>query len=85
MSREKFEALPEIAEKINYFYGKYLHFCEDDNVYMCMDASMNGHENAIFVNGAYYAFCEQQKKIDSLLDAICGTHEDFKNDRARND
>ena len=74
MNREKFEALPEIVERvddgwISFRNGVYWNKClqrKDD-----------------WLNGAYYAFCEQQKKIDLLLDAICGTHEDFKNDRAR--
>ena len=27
---------------------------------------------------AWYAYQEQQKKIDSMLDHVCGKHEDFK-------
>jgi len=73
MSREKFEALPEVAERLTIWI-------EFKDGFYWDTYNLNGND---FLNGAYYAFCEQQKKIDSLLDAVCGTHEDFKNDRAR--
>ena len=66
--RKQFEALPEIE--------KHLVFIDDfyDNKYH----SMNNSSVTDFINGAWYAFQEQQKKIDSLLDHVCGSFEDFK-------
>lgn len=69
--RKQFEGLPEIAEILrqkdieyaNYYGGK---------IYMS-DCGPHG-----YLNGAWYAFQEQQKKIDSLLDHVCGSFEDFK-------
>ena len=77
MNREKFEALPEVAERLK--VGD-VYWNEETKSYKFTGGT---YRRATFINGAYYAFCEQQKKIDSLLDAVCGTHEDFKNDRAR--
>ncbi len=53
MNREKFEALPEISEQLQFIDGfdgfKY--------------HSINNHRSADWLNGAYYAYCEQEKVI----------------------
>lgn len=68
--REQFEKLPEIAERLK----KHEHlFKLSSNEYICECSYV---EN--FLNGAWYAFQEQQKKIDSMLDRVCGKYEDFK-------
>ena len=53
--REEFEKLPEIANLISesdaYFADESIYFCDND--FACG-----------YLNGAWYAFQEQQKKID---------------------
>ena len=67
--RKQFEALPEIANKLEHL------FFEHGFYYRKYD---DADQDEYFVNGAWYAFQEQQKKIDSLLDHVCGSFEDFK-------
>ena len=65
--REQFEKLPHILELMQYV--------------ICFDGLKYVSENqrtADYLNGAWYAFQEQQKKINSMLDHVCGKHEDFK-------
>lgn len=69
---KRFEALPEIKERISLNSMK---FCEKGNLYY---TEVGSHISAAWVTGAWYAFQEQQKKIDSLLDHVCGSFEDFK-------
>lgn len=54
--REQFEELPEIAKNID----KYI-FCETDNEYKELDVRYA--LGRIKINGAWYAYQEQQKKI----------------------
>lgn len=70
--REQFEKLPEIATAIK----QGIYYNERDNCY----SSINGASYLVIarVNGAWYAYQEQQKKIDSMLDRVCGKYEDFK-------
>lgn len=73
--REKFEKLPEIAErlknyKIAFYNGEYIAEGRVDDCKLWIAVG--------FVGGAWYAFQEQQKKIDSMLDHVCGSFEDFK-------
>ncbi len=77
--REQFEKLPEIAEILN--RNQFL-FNEDKNQYYIIGFASDTQKvcDVNFIGGAWYAFQEQQKKIDSLLDKVCGTHEDFLND-----
>lgn len=72
--REQFEKLPEIEQGL-----RHCHYNESTNDY-CSDVfNEETHEwHAQYVNGAWYAFQEQQKKIDSMLDHVCGSFEDFK-------
>ena len=59
--REEFEKLPEIANLISeseaYFADESIYFCDND--FACG-----------YLNGAWYAFQEQQKKIDAVFNAI---------------
>ena len=72
--RKQFEALPEIKQGL-----RHCHYNESTNDYHADVAHEETHEwHTQFVNGAWYAFQEQQKKIDSLLDHVCGSFEDFK-------
>lgn len=72
--RKQFEGLLEIEQGL-----RYCHYNESTNDYHADVAHEETHEwHTQFVNGAWYAFQEQQKKIDSLLDHVCGTFEDFK-------
>ena len=70
--REEFENLPEIAKKLytgiywNDYQGKY------QTDFQTLLATVD------YLNGAWYVYQEQQKKIDSMLDHVCGKHEDFK-------
>jgi len=67
--REEFEKLPEIASKLDHVYF------EDGYYYPKYDDT---HEDAMYVDGAWYAYQEQQKKINSMLDHVCGTHKEFQ-------
>ena len=73
--REQFEKLPEIAKLID---SGDVWWCDKGEWYLASDMEIE-----CYVDGAYYAFQEQQRKIDSLLDKVCGTHEDFMNDQTR--
>ena len=57
--RKQFEALPEIEKMLIMFY-----FSGDDNRYKAREYWYSGRVG--FINGAWYAFQEQQKKIDSI-------------------
>lgn len=72
--RKQFEVLPEIEQGL-----RHCHYNESTNDYHADVAHEETHEwHTQFVNGAWYAFQEQQKRIDSLLDHVCGSFEDFK-------
>ena len=67
--RERFEKLPEIAEIIK----------NEKAVFVGDGYRIRGNDRAeAYLDGAWYAFQEQQKKIDSMLDHVCGKYEDFK-------
>lgn len=68
--REQFERLPEIAKMIE---SGDVWWSEKYNSYSGSDSELG-----CYVGGAWYAFKEQQKKIDSMLDRVCGKYEDFK-------
>lgn len=67
--RKQFEVLPEIAEILK---SEKWDFVGNDYIIY------HDNELCLYVQGAWYAFQEQQKKIDSLLDHVCGSFEDFK-------
>lgn len=61
MDFEEFEKLDEVKKDIENYrlrYNKKL------NVYTGLDGKINN--DAIWINGAWYAFQEQQKKIDAI-------------------
>jgi len=57
--REQFEKLPEIAERLHTVV-----YNEDLNQYHA--AMINSGLSVKYIQGAWYAFQEQQKKIDAL-------------------
>ena len=59
--REQFEKLPHISLVIG-----FLKFSEDSNDYIRIDDRIDSYALGL-VNGAWYAFQEQQKKIDGAL------------------
>ena len=70
--REQFENLPEIME-----YLRDVEWSELTQRYIAK--RVNHYYAATFINGAWYAFQEQQKKIDSLeklIDRIYSANED---------
>ena len=72
--RGKFEKLDEIADKLEHL------FFEDGFYFRKYD---DADSDEYFVNGAWYAFQEKQKKIDKVL-AIMGYNlgkDDFENMR----
>ena len=71
--RKQFEALPEIASILR---DEDTHWCDKRGIYVNQRVFQDSTTG--YLNGAWYAFQEQQKKIDSLLDHVCGSFEDFK-------
>ena len=64
--REEFEKLPNICSLIN-----DLIFDDDSNEYVAKIQNPFEHDsNECFVNGAWYAYQEQQKKIEGLVNII---------------
>ena len=62
MSREQFEKLPEVAIIFEDLHPTIIWFCETANRYA---TSFLGFDNkVVWLNGAWYAFQEQDKKID---------------------
>lgn len=70
--REAFEKLPEIADRLHtVFYNK------DLNQYHA--AMINSGLSVKYIQGAWYTFQEQQKKIDNvnkLIDRLYSANED---------
>lgn len=74
--RSEFEKLSEVHKKLKDLHPTIVWFCDQENKYA---SSFEGFQNMVlWLNGAYYAYQEQQKKIDSVLDHVCGKNEDFK-------
>ena len=71
--REDFEKLPSVAK-----YLKFVFWNSETKGYCNNSGNPVPLDFATFMNGAWYAFQEQQKKIDSILDRVCGKYEDFK-------
>ena len=70
--REQFEKLPEIADSLS----EHIYF-GSDNLYHSALINFQGLVN--WLNGAWYAFQEQQKKIDNinkLIDRLYSANED---------
>ena len=76
--RDQFEKLPEIKGTI-FEYKHEVIFDESENKYTTPCYSTFEPEYVYFLNGAWYAFQEQQKKIDSvnkLIDRLYSANED---------
>ena len=68
MSREQFEKLPEVAIIFEDLHPTIIWFCETANRYA---TSFLGFDNkVVWLNGAWYAFQEQQKKIDEIVSIV---------------
>ena len=62
-SRERFERLPKIVEKIK---RSRLNFSKSLNRYLISSMSDDDQFDCDVVNGAWYAFQEQQKQINEI-------------------
>lgn len=67
--REQFEKLPEIAETL-LDYKHEVVFHELENKYITPCYSTFVPEYVYFLNGAWYAFQEQQKRINEFVNII---------------
>lgn len=72
--REEFEKLLYIADKLESIY-----YCENIECYT-EKPNYKFCSISTYVNGAWYAFQEQQKKIDAVLNAI--SQSELHGDRA---
>ena len=63
-TREEFEKLNEIAEIFKGLHPTIIWFCDKSNKYATSFSGFN--DRVIWLNGAWYVFQEQQKKIDAL-------------------
>ena len=65
--REQFEKLPEIKEML--LNNDELKWCYETNRYINHRVFQDAETG--YINGALYAFQEQQKKIDEVLNLVC--------------
>ena len=65
--REQFEKLPEIKEML--LNNNELKWCYETNRYINHRVFQDAETG--YINGALYAFQEQQKKIDEVLNLVC--------------
>ena len=62
--REQFENMPEVHKKLKDLHPTIVWFSDQENEYA---SSFEGFQNTvIWLNGAWYSYQEQQKKIDTL-------------------
>ena len=62
--REQFENMPEVHKRFKDLHPTIVWFSDQDNKYA---SSFEGFQNmVIWLNGAWYIYQEQQKKIDML-------------------
>ena len=62
--RGQFENMPEVCKKLKDLHPTIVWFSDQENEYA---SSFEGFQNmVIWLNGAWYAYREQQKKIDEL-------------------
>lgn len=64
--RSEFEKLEEIA---NLIQGGNAFYCDKGDWYLCQNIDHSAIEMALDM--AWYAFKEQQKKIDDVLNLVC--------------
>lgn len=62
--REQFENMPEVRKKLKDLHPTIVWFSDQENEYA---SSFEGFQNmVIWLNGAWYTYQEQQKKVDRL-------------------
>ena len=67
--RSEFENIPEVHKKLKDLHPTIVWFSDQENEYA---SSFEGFQNmVIWLNGAWYAFQEQQKKTDDVLNLVC--------------
>ena len=66
--REEFEGLTEIAEIFKGLHPTIIWFCDKSNKYATSFSGFN--DRVIWLNGAWYVFQEQQKKIDKIVKLV---------------
>ena len=66
--REEFEKLTEIAEIFKGLHPTIIWFCDKSNKYATSFSGFN--DRVIWLNGAWYVFQEQQKKIDAIKNIL---------------
>lgn len=67
--REEFEKLPKILNILNKKVFEYSEFADRYNfidAMVCINARPSQHKDHGLLNGAWYAYQEQQKKIDKV-------------------
>ena len=67
-TREEFEKLTEIAEIFKGLHPTIIWFCDKSNKYATSFSGFN--DRVIWLNGAWYVFQEQQKKIDAIKNIL---------------
>ena len=71
--REEFEKLTEIAEIFKGLHPTIIWFCDKSNKYATSFSGFN--DRVIWLNGAWYAFQEQQKKIDAIKSKLSAIYD----------
>lgn len=83
--REQFENMPEVHKKLKELHPTIVWFSDQENEYA---SSFNGFQSmVIWLNGAWYAYQEQQKKIDAITkqrDSFIKAHHIAMNDVCEN-
>ena len=65
--REEFEKIPYVKSRLDDVF-----FVDEENTYLPHQwDDADSVNNMHFINGAWYAFQEQQKKIDEVLNLVC--------------
>ena len=83
--REQFENMPEVHKKLKDLHPTIVWFSDQENEYT---SSFDGFQSmVIWLNGAWYAYQEQQKKIDAITkqrDSFIKAHHIAMNDVCEN-
>ena len=83
--REQFENMPEVRKKLKDLHPTIVWFSDQENKYA---SSFEGFQNmVIWLNGAWYAYQEQQKKINAITkqrDSFIKAHHIAMNDVCEN-
>ena len=64
---ERLGCVRTILSKGLFFYSSYANCYKFIDTMVCINAKPSQHKNHGYLNGAWYAFQEQQKKIDKAL------------------